>query len=422
MTSDPPGIDCTGNGAGPGSGSTCDMTVPANTEVTLTGTELNPGATARFTGFHGGGCQTMDASMPCVFTPAGDVHVLARVFDDTNRIFVSSTVQHPGAFDNIDNADKLCKQLAGDAGVPGDFHAWMSSSQDTALARITQDFPGGIDPSGFVRVDGQIVAFDLLDDFVKGHFVTPPRIDERGQDVGDDALVATDTDGAGNKGTSNHCQDWASETSNQEVLAGEAAGGTDRWTAASSVACNEDAHIYCVTALSAHNFATSGQIAPVMWVSTGTVSGSDNLNTMDSTCATEAQAAGFPGNLNTALVTPGGGKGVAERFKGFSVPGPILRPDGFQVEASIDDLLAFKPFQSIPNLDANKQYIDANVWVGGGGFDLVATDCNGWSSEAGNGTGRPAATTRGHDLSVSMQCNELHRFWCLNYAAFAAVK
>jgi hypothetical protein len=412
VTANVGGIDCMA-----GSG-TCSAVIPPSTRVTLTAGGTSSGT---FVGFVGApGCT--GSATTCAFTPTTDTTVYARWFGGTltNYIFVSSTVQEPGSFMEASFADALCQNLATAADVPqqatgsaaGAFRAWLSTSSESASTHLL-DGVAGAQPALWSRVDGAPVALSLSD-FDNGDFFFPPRLDELGRDVGDSALAVTDTTGTGGANGGTHCQDWAAGASPGQVLAGEPVGGTDRWTEVTTIACNQPAHIYCVNALADNPvLGIASPSGPIVWVSTGTVAGNAGVAAMDAVCSSESSAAHF-GGLNFALVTPGGGQSVASRFAGDGFSGPPQRPDGPAIEPDMPTLLSGATFLVVPNVDSMKHFVDDVVWVGAGGFDNFATDCNGWTSSSGFGAARPVATTQDHTFFENLPCSESHRVWCVS--------
>lgn len=398
VTSDPPGISCPG---------TCEFTFPVGTEVTLSATAA--AANEVFTGFFQGGCT---GAQSCTITPEGQVEVFARYFNQLNIWFTSSTVQKPGAFDNVAAADALCDQLAANAGlIERVYRAWLPTTSQTALARM-RALSQGPQANLWLRPDGKVfVGSDAQ--LTQGQIRFPSRLDEFGRDVGDDAIVVTDTLNTGAAGAGTHCQDWASESA-AAVLAGEAAGGTNRWTAASTVGCDADAHLYCMSAIANSAFADPPLGGSTVFVTFPTIAANAGLAAMDTLCVNEATAAGIPGASNAkALVTPGGGGTVADRFVGISfTPDPVTRPDRVVIAANMAALLAGAPFAAAPNVAADLEYRDDVVWVGAGAFNEFEADCSGWTSTAGFGATRFAATTRGSTFFQQTACSGSAHLLC----------
>lgn len=404
VTSDPAGIDCPG---------TCEFTFPVGTEVSLSAT-----TTANvFTGFFQGGCT---GGQTCTITPAGTVDVFARYFTPENLWFVSSAVYKPGAFDGVAAADMECDRLAAEAGlVERDYIAWLPSTTKSAMQHLLEQVTVGAAASVWRRPDGELFAVDASD-IQQGKIRFPPRLDELGRDVGDDALVVTDTLGTGQSNAGTHCSDWASETA-PSVLAGEPAGGTGRFTEVALTPCNADVHIYCLSAVDNAAVPIEPLSASIVFVSFGTVAGNAGVSAMDALCESEAQAANLPNFTSRALVTPGGGKPVKDHFIGFGfTPDPVMRRDGVIIAPNMDALLDGAPFAAPPNVAADFEYRNDSVWVGGGSFADFTSDCNGWTSAGGFGTTRFAATTRDATFTQQDMCNQQRHILCFNGAVSMA--
>lgn len=265
VTSVPAGIDCPG---------TCEHTFPIGTEVTLTATQTG---TSTFTGFFQGGCAGDQA---CTITPSGTVDVFARYFTPENIWFTSSKTYKPGAFDGVANADKECDLLAAEAGlIEREYIAWLPSTTKTAMQHLLDQVVVGTAASVWRRPDGKLFAVNASD-IQQGRILFPPRLDEFGRDVGDAALVVTDTLGNGSSNAGAHCSDWASESA-ADVIAGEAAGGTGRFTEVALTPCNTEAHIYCLAAIDNAAVAVEQLSNSIVYVTFPTVKGNATLAAMD---------------------------------------------------------------------------------------------------------------------------------------------
>jgi len=395
VTSEPPGINCPG---------TCEFTFPVDAEITLSATTT----TDTFTGFFQGGCT---GGQTCMITPDGQVDVYARYWTGQNLWFTSSTVQHPGAFDSVAAADALCDQLAANAGlIERDYIAYLPTTTKTAIMRMKDLVTVGIAASLWFRPDGELFVGSTAN-LQQGEIHFPPRLDEFGRDVGDDAIVVTDTNANGTSNAGNHCSDWASE-SGTAVLAGEAAGGTGRFTSVTTTNCDQDSHIYCVSAIANGLFANPPPSASMVFVTFPTIAANAGVAAMDALCAAEG---GLPNPTTRALVSPGGGKPVKDHFTGFVFSsGAVTRPDGVVIAPSMDSLMNGGPFLAAPNVASDLEYRNDVVWVGGGAFNEFTTDCNGWTSTAGFGTTRFAATTAGAASAQQTACSGQAHVLCFN--------
>ncbi len=406
VTSEPAGIACPG---------TCEFTFPVGTEVTLTATA--PASNQVFTGFFQGGCT---GGQSCTITPAGAVEVFARYWRQSNVWFTSSTAQKPGAFDSIGAADDLCDGLAAAAGLPDrTYRAYLPTTTQSAKQRLKELAVAG--PAGiYLRPDGELFG-GTIEDIEQGTIFFPPRLDEFGRDVGDDALVVTDTFAGGATNTGTHCSDWASETA-ADVIVGEPAGGTSRFTQVDVRGCDDETRLYCFSAALMEAFATPPPGPSVVFLSFGTVAGNAGLAAMDALCTNEASQAGLTGPTTKALVTPGAGKFVKDRFIGiFFANAAAQRPDSTVISPDMDNLMAGEPFLAAPNVAADKEYRGADlVWVGGDSFNSFQSDCTGWTASAGFGTTRIAATTKAATGAQQTACSGQAHLLCFNGVVAAA--
>ena len=159
-----------------------------------------------------------------------------------------------------------------------------------------------------------------------------------------------------------------------------------------------------------------------MFLSFGTVAGNAGLAAMDALCTNEASQAGLTGPTTKALVTPGAGKFVKDRFIGiFFANAAAQRPDSTVISPDMDNLMAGEPFLAAPNVAADKEYRGADlVWVGGDSFNSFQSDCTGWTASAGFGTTRIAATTKAATGAQQTACSGQAHLLCFNGVVAAA--
>lgn len=112
----------------------------------------------------------------------------------------------PAAFDGnlggLNGADSICTNAANDAGLSGNWTAWLSTSGADARDRI-QD-------AEYRLVDGTVVANDL-NDLTDGSLDHPIDVDANGAIVGESVAVWTGTVPAGTV-SENTCTNWTSDT------------------------------------------------------------------------------------------------------------------------------------------------------------------------------------------------------------------
>jgi hypothetical protein len=152
-----------------------------------------------------------------------------------SRIFVTNTVQNAD-FGGIAGADALCAAQAADAGLQGEFRAWLSTQSSSVSDRLTH-------ASGpYVLVDGTMVATDW-DDLVDGSILAPINRDASGQPRTGDVWTGTLATGASYP--NDDCGGFTSSTAGIG-LCGTTASTTAIWTENITPSCNTLLRLYCV--------------------------------------------------------------------------------------------------------------------------------------------------------------------------------
>ncbi len=156
-------------------------------------------------------------------------------------VFVSS-VAFSGDFGGILEADVTCNVLANDAGLQGDFRAWLSgSTPESAPKHRFQDegFSGW-----FRRTDGELVArgWKGLAEF---ELANPIFLDEKGE--GHDDYVWTNTQRNGEQtDLVDHCMSWTKTDVQEWGRVGHADFWTpEMWSDEKSAPCLGTARLYC---------------------------------------------------------------------------------------------------------------------------------------------------------------------------------
>jgi len=281
-----------------------------------------------------------------------------------NAVFVTSAWYAPASLGGLAGADGICQDLAQAAGLPGTFVAWLSTSTVDARDRLAG-------ARGWARRDGKPVA-DTLADLTAGRILHPPRVDERGAEVGTGAeYTVTATMAEGTLDGSGTCADFTA--ANGTVGYGMPYGGTAAWTAHALTTCGTPTRIYCfgidrvaplarVPAAGRRAFVTGAAFAP-----TGGVAAADAL------CAGEAATAGLAGSFRALVAT-----GSASALSRFAIvpTRPWVRPDGIPLTPD------YVTLASAPNVTATGDYIGGvNVWSGAadaGSTGSAATTCDDW--------------------------------------------
>jgi hypothetical protein len=157
----------------------------------------------------------------------------------TTRIFITNNV-FSGDLGGLSGADASCTLAASDAGLSGDWIAWLSTSQIAARDR----FFGGLGPIRLL--DGRLVAASLDELLTRGPR-TPINVSEAGVPLNFDATIWTGTTADGDW-SGVDCDGWSTVNFAQGSVgllrtAYENAGD---WTNAVSVTCLAPFRLYCV--------------------------------------------------------------------------------------------------------------------------------------------------------------------------------
>ena len=215
------------------SGSCPNLSHPAVTSFTLT---ARPGSGSTFAGWTSGPCK--GTALKCTF-PLTDPVGISATFGPQSYMFVSSSTVIPGKLGGLAGADDECTKLATNAGLPGTYAAWLSSSTADANSRVGE--------GGWIRTDGRPFAHDYksLSDSARMTVYYPPRLDERGNDVGNmRTLVATGSRADGSRSGSS-CADYTNTSGS--LAMGDASSGAYAWSNSSvdNTGCASARRLYC---------------------------------------------------------------------------------------------------------------------------------------------------------------------------------
>ena len=155
-------------------------------------------------------------------------------------VFVTSE-KYTGNLGGLAGADAICNGLAQNAGLPGEYMAWLSTADVSPITRFTTHhrYP-------YVRVDGEVIALNWADLInTETPLANPINIEEHGLPVGGAAVwTATLPDGSATPGTM--CRDW---TNDDDYILMAIVGLTDavdhEWTQDGSNLCPEAMRLYC---------------------------------------------------------------------------------------------------------------------------------------------------------------------------------
>lgn len=165
--------------------------------------------------------------------------------------FVTSKIYYPDALGGLDGADSLCQNFADNAGLSGTYKAWLSTSTESAIGRLSN-----ISTGIYVTTGGQLIA-NGWDDLTDGTLSFPIVYDENGTFY-ENRGVWTGTTRSGSASTlfgEDYCADWTSSSYVNTATHGWATTSPyyppETWTESSSAStCNTPKGFYCFEVLS----------------------------------------------------------------------------------------------------------------------------------------------------------------------------
>ena len=182
----------------------------------------------------GGLAATQDADCP---TAVGVARPTAC--QETVLVFVTRAA-FQGNFGGLAGADARCQSAAGDAGLPGVFRAWLSTTAEPAGARVARKDVPYVMPGG-IRVA------DNYADLTDGDLAHPIDRTEYGDAVPSPFLARTATTSDG-RALSPTCADWTSRRRYDGGTWGATDAATSDWsrTGVFPGRCDYLAHLYCL--------------------------------------------------------------------------------------------------------------------------------------------------------------------------------
>lgn len=398
-------------------GSSVATTVPQGVEVEIVVTPA-PLQDVRF--LQPDVCRTTGNS--CKVTP-GEDGVRLRVQTVASNFAFCTSQKFTGNLGGVAGADAKCTQAAKNAGLPGAYVAWVSSSASDARAR------GLSLARGFVRVDGLPFTDAVLDasgaDLTEGEVFYPLTVDERGNPVTAGELAFTGTLASGLRAPSN-CLDWTSSAPAESGLTGAPYNGSVAWTEGGGDApCNVGRRLYCLR--SERNVATAPKAPPathrVAFVSDGTFTPSAaGLDDADALCASEATAATLTGTFKALLATSTAA--AQTRVRTAVNVGGWYRPDDTPLfpDPRVLGAANATPLAAITQ-KADGTYLAnaADVWTGidrgtHESASAASATCTDWTSDAPAESGllgeAPAVSPRFLKKTTGGACNVPRRVYC----------
>jgi hypothetical protein len=316
-----------------------------------------------------------------------------------NRVFVTSSLQAPATFGGLAGADQICADRARDAGLPGTFVAYLSTSTVNANDRLTG-------ARGWYRVDGAPVV-DTVADIANNAMILPPRLDEHGND-----LVSTSgyvTTGTFNGTVNASCSDYTDPNGIANV--GVASFTANSFSNQNFVPCSEPTRLYCFQTDYSIPITFTPAEGRAAFLSAAPFTPSSGIATADAICSSEALAAGLTGTFLALLPTS---MPAANRFD--TTGAMWVRRDGIALARTAAELMSGVLIAPL-NVTAAGVYDDHLVITGGyaptAPVDPLRT-CDGWTNAAGgNALGYAVASNASAFTHTTADCMVAQRVYCL---------
>lgn len=156
-------------------------------------------------------------------------------------VFVTSTPL-TGNLGGLTGADAICQSLAGNAGLPGSYMAWLSDNTGSPSTRFTRA------TAPYTLVDGTIIAanWNTLTTSPLAHAIDKSENGVVSSASPDQVWTNTEPSGVpgGVNGGSLHCQNWSVATT-VSGNTGHIPDTMTRWTHYSYTTCINQRRIYC---------------------------------------------------------------------------------------------------------------------------------------------------------------------------------
>jgi len=356
-------------------------------DATTGGGGADEGADGSVVGDGGGrdAARVVDAGPDVVDASAADANEDAEpgdagpdVREGANIAFATSRTVR-GDFGGLGAGDAICNEEAADAGLPGTYVAYLSTSTVDAIDRIAGS-------RGWVRPDGKPFA-DRPEDIAEGRIIYPLVRTARNVEAFAFGHHFTGSNVMGRKAIGRTCDDWTSTTGD---ASGGSFGSSIAFSGGTGVRCADPPWLACLGV--GKTFAlpappqTQGRLA---FVTKGDFTPGGGLAAADALCQAEATAAGRTGTFRALLAADG-----ATAASRFSTAGlPWVRADGLALAETAEAFLT-KPQYDLPILysadgltrfDSSRDY-----WRGAPAPFTPGTSestCASWTTTTGNGTG-----------------------------------
>ena len=328
-----------------------------------------------------------------------------------NIVFVTSQTVVPAELGGLAGADAVCDALAAEAGLPGEYVAWLSTVGMPARERLEG-------ASGWVNTRGEPFAASL-DDLLAMEQLFPIRYDETGSDRVD-TLVATATTSAGELDTTagaSDCNGWTEAVG--EVRTGRTGGLGRSWTSSWQSGCTTTRSILCFGVDDAVEFVHAPAIPQrVAFVTDGVLPGTAGREGFDALCMAEAEAAGLAAPSSfVALVSTSQETAVSRLVldgPGWSLVNGVPVVDAAADLGEPDAILRAPIFRTADGTPLG----GPTVWSGAALATDLATheSCADWTSAVGAAAVGNSSRTIDWFRFSTAACSEARRVLCLQAA------
>jgi hypothetical protein len=331
-----------------------------------------------------------------------------------NYVFVTSQ-KYPPRFQPIELADEKCNAAATDAGLPGEYRAWLSTAGTYAFERLSG-------ARSWVRPDGAPFA-DTVDDIVAGHILMPPMVDEFGHQLTAGSMtadaVATGTNPFGLVDPGNNCHDFANDEAGN-LTAGYPIATKELWTDATPVPCGIPMRLYCFGVDQNAPLPRPKEPGKGAFVSALSFQPDHGIGAADALCADEAAAAGLQGQFLALLATTTAS--AASRFDADPAAAVWTRVDGVALNAPGLDLFGGGLLRAPLNVSSSGEYIgysaDRLVVTGAANpraVPDVSENCANWTTSDITAEGGAAVRIDRWFFDMNALCSAFARVYCLEH-------
>lgn len=334
--------------------------------------------------------------------PAEAVKRRAFVTSEVGNGNLNSWLSSGGLF-GLAAGDNICRELAGDAGLPnaGTYKAWLSTASTDAYCHVQGQTGkketgcvGTAVPAGpWYRYDGVGRFAGTVDELVgeEPRIYQPIRYDENGGDLSANAFGYWTGTNASGEATADNCAGWVVGENGLDGRTGSQSRTTGDWTRLYSSACDSGQRLLCLE-------PGASEVTPVPWVPaalafTTSIDGTGDLGSWPAAGGQTGLAAGdaICRNLAAAAHLPSPesffawiSSDTADARDRWTLEGvPIRRVDGFRIADSKADLLANGNDNTF-HVDERGRYLAAGLYVRtstfSSGTGLPGSTCLNWTS------------------------------------------